>query len=236
MTPFKRFILLLSLVLSPLRAATESSSSITIYLYNYADVGDRILSETEAQASRILASAGIDATWLRSPLREHDDDPQQVREHRLTPSDLFVRIHARSSNLPRAESRYSLGYALIPTGQSTPQIAGVLYQKVQEVLRLSVDTFSFQLRGISSQPIADRYVAILLGHAIAHEIGHLLLGRNEHARRGLMQAGWDARARAFAIAQRLHFTEPESRKMREEIRRRIGVPDSLQSIQSLQLD
>ena len=91
MTPFKQFILFFCLVLSPLRAATESSSSITIYLYNYAGVGDRILSETEAQASRILASAGIDATWLRSPLRERDGDRQQAREHRLTPSDLFVR-------------------------------------------------------------------------------------------------------------------------------------------------
>lgn len=30
----------------------------------------------------------------------------------------------------------------------------------------------------------------VLGHAIAHEIGHILLGSNSHGSRGLMKAKW----------------------------------------------
>ena len=30
----------------------------------------------------------------------------------------------------------------------------------------------------------------VLGHAIAHEIGHILLGSNSHGPRGLMKAKW----------------------------------------------
>ena len=207
-----------------LARTAQPNLRVTVFVYNYAEVGDRILSQAEAEASRIFASAGIDTAWLRSPLNEHEDDPEGVRRRRLGPSDLFLRIHARSANLPRPESRYSLGYALIQKGQPAPRIAGVLFEKVEELLRSSRNSFD---RDRTRTPAsADRYMAVLLGHVIAHEIGHLLLGTNEHARSGLMQAGWDARARAFAMARRLHFTDAESRKIREEVRRRFELPGS----------
>ncbi len=31
---------------------------------------------------------------------------------------------------------------------------------------------------------------VILGHAAAHEIGHLLLGSNSHSPQGLMRARW----------------------------------------------
>jgi hypothetical protein len=30
----------------------------------------------------------------------------------------------------------------------------------------------------------------ILGHAVAHEIGHLLMGTNSHSSRGLMRGNW----------------------------------------------
>ena len=33
--------------------------------------------------------------------------------------------------------------------------------------------------------------ALLLGHLIAHEIGHLLLGSNSHSRSGIMHVPWN---------------------------------------------
>ena len=202
-----------------LARTAQPNLRVTVFVYNYAEVGDRILSQAEAAASRIFASAEIEVAFLRFPPSPRRDDQEEVRRRRLSPADLFLRIHARSANLSRPESHYSLGYALIQEGQASPRIAGVLFQKVEEVVRLSVDSFSLERRRIG---LADRYVAALLGHVIAHEIGHLLLGTNEHARSGLMQARWDARARAFAMTRRLHFTDAESRKIREEVRRRLG--------------
>jgi hypothetical protein len=51
----------------------------------------------------------------------------------------------------------------------------------------------------------DRVLAI----AIAHELGHMLLPTNAHARRGLMQAPWDSEHFRSASAGLLHFS-PET--------------------------
>ena len=39
----------------------------------------------------------------------------------------------------------------------------------------------------------DRRLGVVLGRAVAHEIGHYLLQTNTHAKRGLMRAKIDAR-------------------------------------------
>jgi hypothetical protein len=46
----------------------------------------------------------------------------------------------------------------------------------------------FPVRTIAEQAAAD--FATVLGRAIAHEIGHLLLGTPDHPKEGLMRARW----------------------------------------------
>lgn len=54
----------------------------------------------------------------------------------------------------------------------------------------------------------------ILGHVLAHEIGHVLLGTNSHSWTGLMKAHWDA-ADYFTIrAKQLNFTPEEAASMR----------------------
>ena len=40
--------------------------------------------------------------------------------------------------------------------------------------------------------VAERRLGIVLGRALAHEIGHFLLGTHTHASRGLMRPHFDA--------------------------------------------
>ena len=74
--------------------------------------------------------------------------------------------------------------------------------------RLGVDTLGFALvdvdagAGLLATVYADRVrvmaqsagidEAELLGRAMAHEVGHLLLGTNGHAAHGLMRASWSS--------------------------------------------
>jgi hypothetical protein len=56
----------------------------------------------------------------------------------------------------------------------------------------------------------------LLGHALAHEIGHLLLGPNSHSATGVMRGQWNhddlkTMARAY-----LFFTDQQSQQIRKE--------------------
>ena len=65
--------------------------------------------------------------------------------------------------------------------------------------------------------------ADLLGLAMAHELGHLLMGTNEHAARGLMRAIWTRTELQRNAAEDWMFSETEMEAMRRAARlRSIG--------------
>jgi hypothetical protein len=66
-----------------------------------------------------------------------------------------------------------LGEAFIDTRERTGVLATVFVDRVEWIAGLS-----------------ETDAALLLGRAIAHEIGHLLLGTNAHSVSGLMRAQW----------------------------------------------
>ena len=53
----------------------------------------------------------------------------------------------------------------------------------------------------------------LLGHALAHEVGHLLLGRGYHARSGLMRCPWRRRDLKNAAWGRLWLSGEEAKQI-----------------------
>jgi hypothetical protein len=57
----------------------------------------------------------------------------------------------------------------------------------------------------------------LLGHAIAHELGHLFLGTNSHSPTGLMRARWQSDDLANASRGALNFSSVESQQMRNKL-------------------
>jgi hypothetical protein len=70
------------------------------------------------------------------------------------------------------------------------------------------------------QPLARKYQmsdAALLGSAIAHEIGHLLLPYGSHSSSGLMQGEWDNRQFLLARAKVLRFTAQQAELIRAHL-------------------
>ena len=86
-------------------------------------------------------------------------------------TELFVRIVHRSLNLP-AEG---FGVAFVGNDGRGVQ-ADIFYSGIQQLTNTQ-----------SVNP------AQILGHVMAHELGHLLLGMNSHSRLGIMQAHWSDR-------------------------------------------
>jgi hypothetical protein len=64
----------------------------------------------------------------------------------------------------------------------------------------------------------------LLGYVMAHEIGHLLLGRG-HSPRGLMSAQWDDKALGEAARGWLSFGTDEAAQLQAEVRSRMGTTE-----------
>ena len=67
------------------------------------------------------------------------------------------------------------------------RIAYVFYDRIKRV-------------AVSHQASVER----ALGHVIAHELGHLLIGVNSHSNEGLMRPGWnpgESRLQTFTASQ-----------------------------------
>ena len=62
----------------------------------------------------------------------------------------------------------------------------------------------------------------LLGHAIAHEIGHLLLNSSAHSPAGIMRARWNTKDLLRAARGDLLFNALQAESMRGEVLRRIA--------------
>ena len=62
----------------------------------------------------------------------------------------------------------------------------------------------------------------LLGHAMAHELGHILLGTGSHAKTGLMQPGWGDSALDDISKGRLLFSSKDAARIRVAVARRAG--------------
>jgi hypothetical protein len=115
-----------------------------------------------------------------------------------------------------ASSQICLGLSVGPGGNKRGDMAYVFYYRVEELARG---------RSLSA---ADS-----LGHAMAHEIGHLLLGTNSHSPTGLMRARWDRSDLLRAATGWLIFTDDESERLRAEVRSRQQESGVLQAAAAL---
>ena len=68
--------------------------------------------------------------------------------------------------------------------------------------------------------LADRHLVIvpqLLGQIMAHEVGHLLLGSNNHTRRGLMRAQWTGDKLKEANLRLAYFNRKQAERARASV-------------------
>jgi hypothetical protein len=69
-----------------------------------------------------------------------------------------------------------------------------------------------------SAPIERRLnLGIILGHAIAHELGHVLIPGSVHSRDGIMRAVWGFRQFQEAQAGSLLFHPAHAEQLRKEL-------------------
>ena len=147
--------------------ADGSVSLITIRSYNTFSTAPTELATAREVARQVFQAAGIDARWreCRTARRAEADVCSDV----LGSGEVVVRI----VEAPPDDHAARLGDAQVDTGQGVGVLATVFADRVHRV--------AARARGDA---------AILLGRAVAHEVGHLLIGSPRHSRNGLMRAWW----------------------------------------------
>lgn len=174
--------------------SVEPNSVITLRVANYARVPDAVLAASEKKAQRLLLQAGVESRWLECPLGGASMDPESPRG----PADFFLWVVSKVMRERRSE-RDALGFALpCPQGRGGC-LAYIFYPRIQT------------LAAVDDASLSD-----VLGHVMAHEIGHLLLGPG-HSPAGIMQAEWTRRDLESAARNELSFTPQEMELLRAAV-------------------
>jgi hypothetical protein len=126
-------------------------------------------------ATGVLAAAGIDITWLACGRDNSPTNPVECATL-LAHDELVLRL-VRLAGMPSAHGELQLGYSLVNTTVAEGALATIYVDRVEWLVR-------------QAGPHTGVDGAMVLGYAIAHEIGHLLLGTNAHGAAGLMRAVW----------------------------------------------
>jgi hypothetical protein len=170
------------------------NSKITISVYNDAHGPVDAIESGETTASRIFQEAGLTVKWMNCAGFANRDPVSSCTETAF-PKHLHVRILTRSRNLP-------------------PSTFGIAYLS---------DEGSGCYSDVFLEPIARLHTATgqgvgpVLGHVMAHEIAHLLLGTNSHSVDGIMRAQWQKEELLSATKGELLFTPGQSQVMRQRL-------------------
>ena len=152
--------------------AVGLAATIFIRSYNNFGVPAPDLAVAREHAQAILQDAGVNVVWIdcwAGGPREAVDTVDPCQEP--VGSAIVLRLQKTKRN---DRSRFvSMGFSLVGTPGAAPFLATVYVDRAESVARGA---------GIDARR--------LLGLAIAHEIGHVLLNSNSHAPSGLMRADW----------------------------------------------
>ena len=166
----------LVLIALPLTAAPQPENSglakLTLLVYDLTAMRSSDLAEGLNQTTRVFRAAGVDLSWTAgspaAPEAHLLDLSVPTGPHTTPPRHIVARIiNKRTPAFPPG----ALGWSL-PAAQAGAHIT-IFWD---EIKRLQAEVGSS--------------VPCLLSYALAHELGHVLLGSIAHAPSGLMRAEW----------------------------------------------
>lgn len=154
--------------------ASSSSKSllipvpVTVDVFNDAGVASPVLKSAEVEAERIFEKAHIQILWRYCTAAHDKPEPDPACRVLRAPDHLNLRIVSRSVK----ENDDVFGIAFLGA-DGRGLYSDVFYSSVEKL-----------------HTLAHSDVGRVLGHVMAHEIGHLLLGSHAHSAWGIMCAKW----------------------------------------------
>ena len=190
----------------------ETDPTITIHVYNYADVSPKTLIEAEKIAAGVFRKAGVETRWLDRYGKKKEFSPEPAR---FQSNRIVLHILPRSMAEHFALTSERLGFA--PGQGSNRTDAYVFYDRAEQLARqLNAAKMEKALVGIVEPCVG---IGQILGHVIAHELGHLL-GLETHSPTGIMRANWGSADWQETIYGYLSFTPQQADIIRAEVGRR----------------
>jgi hypothetical protein len=181
---------------------------LSVLLFDYFELGPTELDQAKQRVVAIFRRAGIDLEWrLFFRPTGAPSPPAQLASGRCVLSLNLVLPAKGAYSSMRKQLRLpktALGFALTqPDGGAHGDTVYIFVNQVEDVVR------------------RERFARLgaILGPIIAHELGHLLLGRG-HSATGLMNAEVGELTVRLAGADALHFTRQQAKRLRAAVEER----------------
>jgi hypothetical protein len=179
-----------TLVSGAAQGAELAWKGLTVRVYDNANVPKAALRTALDVAGQALRPADVDVTWLTCSTSSGGRCTVPLGR-----GELMVRLVRSTAQSPSDDDE--LGTALVDPATGTGVLATVYVDRVERLARGS-----------------EGDLGTLLGRAMAHEIGHLLMGRASHAVHGLMRPRWTRAEIARNARADWRFEAPELRAIR----------------------
>jgi hypothetical protein len=186
---------------------------IIVRVHNYAHVDTELLVGAEAIATSILREAKVEARWVYCPLTQQEEE-RYPRCPANWGTNAFVLNILTPEMVERIQTRVeNLGSAPAPCNEDATSCAiSVFYFRVVERAEQS---------GIKP--------GRLLGHVLAHEVGHLL-GEN-HSPKGIMRGTWSHNDLNLMVVSIVQFSTDQTAQLRATLLRRAAQQEASQNVQ-----
>jgi hypothetical protein len=173
-------------------SAQASGGRLAVRIYDFSALDTAVRTTAIEEGRGILADVGVNTSW---------HDCAHTESCAPEPGDLIVRV-VREPGAASAEWRQALGYSVVDPARGTGTLATIYINRVENSARH-----------------AGADLSLLLGRAIAHEVGHLVLHTNEHSAQGLMRPIWTEQEMARNAHDDWVFATPERRQIRAALQR-----------------
>lgn len=179
---------------------------LTLRVYDYVPIDRELLERAEQVTDGILEEAGIEIIWMDCTPVRGEFLPRETCPSDMGASDLVLRLFPRRMAMKVTTPNEPLGFA-----QECPE--------TEPACELTV--FYFRVEELA----ADGHRAeFLLGHVIAHEVAHVLIGPG-HSEHGIMRREWSREElRRMSLGVQLGFTGAQSRQLQDAALRRMKQP------------
>lgn len=196
------FILSCSMLAASVPENAVAENRLAISIYDFAHIGPKTLSQAERVAGAIFAAAGIETQWTVGSA----SDTANLR------TDFSAIPQSRCTDLPRSGlvrvqiySRAPQGFGALALGYSLPCAEH----------GIQVTLFADRMEAVSASTLAIFYR--VLGHALAHEVGHVLLRSAAHESTGLMKGVWTKADWQRASVTIIPFAPEQARRIAEAL-------------------
>ena len=183
-----------------------AGARLTLRVYNYASLDPASLAASKKVAGAILQNVGIEPIWVDCPTSWAKSQEYAACDSEMGTTDLVLRILPRRMAEKLRRSYDSLGSAqTCPETEPACELT-VFYHRVDE---LAVNGYRADL---------------ILGHVIAHEVAHVLLGPR-HSDDGILRAEWSSSdLQRISLGMHLGFSTDQSHQLRLAVLRRTVPP------------